>query len=150
MIYFEYSLTLCHVSNFKQLWKLTLHNSQSGSSAFGHLNTWTFLKISSKTFELFAKKSGIFMYIYILIYYIKTWCWDCGQNLLLIRKKEISLMCWPKDWGRLRLFIFCTVDASMGTYAKVKRIVWRWILVLHHFFTNIMVSTVNFSSPEMT
>lgn len=45
--------------------------------------------------------------------------------------------------GSIYLFLR-TVDASIGTYAKVKKIVWSRILVLHQ------VSTANLSSPEIT
>lgn len=52
------------------------------------------------------------------------------------------------------IYFFCTVAAFNGhlckSEASVEKNVWWRSLVMHHIFTDIKVSTVNLSSPEIT
>lgn len=98
-------LTLCHVSNFSELWKSTLHNPQCGSSALRRITPEHFPQIFSKTSEVLAKMSEIFMYIYysyVLHKSVRTWCFP--EPSPHHEKKILCVVCWPKYPGWLHLF----------------------------------------------
>lgn len=151
------TLTLCHVSNFSELWKLTLHNPQCGSSAPQHITPEHSPKSFSKLLTFFAEASGIIMYIYysyVLHKSVRTRCWDSGQNLLPITSEDphyvltkaprlapfISFFAlWLLQWALMQKCSKC------GEKCLKEKFGHAW-----HHCTDIKVSTVNFSSPEIT